>query len=61
MVFEMVWEYSFASKGIQAPDKLYEVFSMTDHPRLPAVVLSDTGRLNSIASYFNHLVWRDTQ
>jgi hypothetical protein len=43
-------------------DKFYEVFSRTDHPRLPAVVLSNeiigAGRLNSIASYFNYLVWQ---
>jgi hypothetical protein len=61
-VFEMVWEYSFVSKGIQSTRQVYEVFSRTDHPRQPAVVLSNeiigAGRLNSIASYFNYLVWQ---
>ena len=46
-------------KEYKAPDKLYEVFSRTDHPRLPVVLSNEiigAGRLNSIASYFNYLV-----
>ena len=63
-IFEKVGNILSYRKEYEALDKFYEVFSRTDHPGLPAVVLSNeiirAGRLNSIASYFNYLVWQDT-
>lgn len=61
-VFEMVGNILSYQKEFEALGEFYEVFSRTDHPGLPAVVLSNeiisAGRLNSIASYFNYLVWQ---
>jgi hypothetical protein len=59
-VFEMLWEYFLYQKEYKALDKVYQVLSRTDHPGLPAMILSNeiigAGRLNSTASYFNYLV-----
>ena len=47
-------------KEYKALDKVYQVLSRTDHPGLPAMILSNEiigdGRLNYTASYFNYLV-----